>query len=97
MSAEKYVNPEKYKLAFIKTKSYAIIETQYSIKPNWYIEHCRLKRFLIVPTQVKQTNHCQMTLRELSQKGIILKLWPNNENQFPRKPNQGINNKQTVL
>lgn len=90
MSAEKYVNPDKYKLAFIKTKSYAIIETQYS-KPNY-----RLKRF-IVPTQVKQTNHCQMTPWELSQKGIILKLWPNNENQFSRKPNQGINNKQTVL
>lgn len=34
MSAEKYVNSEKYMLAFIKRKSYVIIETQYS-KPNW--------------------------------------------------------------
>lgn len=82
MSAEKYENPDKYKLAFIKTKSYAIIETQYS-KPN-----CRLKRF-IVPTQVKQTNHCQMTPLGIVTKRNNFKVVAEQWKPIPKKTKPG--------
>ena len=46
----------------------------------------------IVPTQAKQTNHCENDPQGTATKRNNFKVVADNENQLSRKPNLGINN-----